>query len=145
MWTSSTQPGNVFAISVKYDGDPSSLPAEFFGSRIPGAWLQSRAARDENDENYNLNRLQLLHQDGDISKINGLTYESASITGSAFNLKMSDWNGKLKIKINDELVSSQDQVVPTNFENVEATIGYLHGWSSVASGWYKSFKLWTRC
>ena len=121
------------------------MPGEFFGSRIPGAWLQSNAGRDANDENYNLNRLHLTHQDGEVSKTNGLMYENASITGSAFNLKMSEWNGKLEIKINDELVSSQDQAVPTNFENVEATIGYLHSYSSLASGWYKNFKLWTRC
>merc|ERR1719356_413108 len=146
LFTSSTHAwGNVFAVSVKYEGDPSTMPGEFFGSRIPGAWLQSNAGRDENDENYNLNRLHLTHQDGEVSKTNGLMYENASITGSAFNLKMSEYNGKLEIKINDELVSSQDQVVPTNFENVEATIGYLHSYSSLASGWYKNFKLWTRC
>ena len=141
MFTSSTNDwANVFAVSVKYEGDPSTLPGEFFGSRIPGAWLQSNA-------NYNpdQNRLHLIHQDGDVSKTNGLMYESASITENSFNLKMSEWNGKLEIKINDELVSSQEQAVPTNFENVEATIGYLHSYSSVASGSYANFKFWTRC
>ena len=122
--------GSVFA--VKAEGHTG------YGSRIPGVWLLI------NDQNYDQNRLHLVHQDGQDSD-NDLVYQDASITGSAFNLKMSEWNGKFEIRINDELVLSEDHGSPTIFQTTDATIGYLHDWSSMASGWYKNFKLWTRC
>ena len=128
--------GSVFAVSIDYDPTVDSSP---YGARIPGVWLLI------NDQNYDQNRLHLVLQDGDASNDNDLVYQDASITDTAFNLKMSEWNGKFEIRINDEVVHSKDQDTPTTFENVDAIIGQLHGWSSMASGWYKNFKLWTRC
>ena len=121
---------NVFTVSV----DPM-VP---YGSRIPGVWVYNF---DQNDQN----NLDLIHQDGSSDSFKQLVYQDASITDTAFNLKMSEFNGKFEIRINDELVLSEDQGTPTTFENVYATMGFLYPGSTVPSGWYKNFKLWTRC
>ena len=120
--TSKTSPKNANIIFVRAIGSSH-------GSRIPSVWLN------------NLGHIWIEHRNNKV----GFHFKHFDRPESSFKLTLSELNGRFKIEKDGVKMYEKAQMVPTNFDNVEAQIYLLSPYHAKPSGWYKNFQLWTQC